>query len=191
MLSHLQGKRVLVVEDNLCSATEITDALEAVHAVVVGPCADLDDAELLSLHSELAILDIDIRGRESFALADRLLLLDVPYVFFTSHNRDRIPSRFAEIDVITRPTSLIVALQQLGFRSREVETPAVVDLIPVLRQRARTVLPDPLAADRLVQRTLQMAIEQGGRLPSGPRLELWLQHLMDQALRANRIRFLN
>lgn len=191
MLPHLQGRRVLVVEDNVFSATELTDALERAQAIVVGPYADLVEAERLSLHSELAILDIDIRGRASFGLADRLLSLAIPYVFFTSYDRDRVPARFADVDVITKPSSPLIALQHLDTRSREAETPNVIDLIPVLRQRARSFLSDSLAADRLVERTLQMAIEHDGHLPSGARLELWLQHLMELAIQTHGSRFLN
>lgn len=179
MLSHLLGKRVLVLEDNYLAATEIGDALEAARAVVVGPCADIDDAEIQAMHSELAILDINIRGRTAFALADRLRLLEVPYVFFSGYDREYLPQRFANVDFIRKPTSPVVALQYLDLLSHESEKQTVTALIPMLRARARTYLSDPLAADRLVERTLQLALDDEGPIASGARLAPWLQFLMD------------
>jgi DNA-binding LytR/AlgR family response regulator len=186
-----QGKRVLIVEDNFIAASEIAYGLEAANATVVGPCAHLEEAELHVMHSELAILDIDIRGRTSFALADRLLTLDVPYVFFTGYDRNLVPDRFAKIDYIAKSTSPIVAIQQLNLRAHAVDKPNIVDLVPMLRQRARGYLSDPLAADRLVERTLLLAIEDDGPLPSGIERGLWLRGLMEQAFQAGPWQFLN
>jgi CheY-like chemotaxis protein len=186
-----QGRRVLIVEDSFIAASEIAYALEAANATVLGPCGHLEAAEMQVMHSELAILDIDIRGRTSFALADRLQLLDVPYVFFTGYDRSLVPERFRKVDYIAKPTSPIVVLQQLNIRAHAVERPNIVDLIPMLRQRARVHLSDPLAADRLVERTLQLAIEDDGPIPGGADRGLWLRRLMDHIFQAGSAQFLN
>jgi DNA-binding LytR/AlgR family response regulator len=186
-----KGKRVLVVEDSFIAASEIAYALEAANGTVVGPCANLEAAEMHVMHIELAILDIDIRGRTSFALADRLQLLDVPYVFFTGYDRSLVPERFRKVDYIAKSTSPIVALQQLNIRAHAAERPSIVELIPMLRHRAREYLSDPLAADRLVERTLQLAIEDDGPLPSGAERELWLRGLLERIVQAGPAQFLN
>lgn len=191
MSSNLHGKRVLVLEDNFLVAIEIADALEAANAIVVGPCSDLADAEMQVPNSDLAVLDVDIRGRTSFALADRLMGLDVPYVFFTGYDRTLLPERFAGIDVITKPTSPEVAVKHLEMLSREVQGASIVELVPALRVQARTYLTDPLAADRLVERTLQLAIEDPGPLPAGAALGAWLTRLMIAAVTEGRAQFLN
>jgi CheY-like chemotaxis protein len=191
MKCNFHGKRVLVVEDNVLIAAEITDSLEAANAVVVGPCMNLEEAEICAVHSELAILDVDIRGRYSFALADRLIRLDVPYVFFTGYDRALLPDRFSAIDVVTKPRPPEDAIQQLEMAARQMESCSIVELIPRLRQRARTLLLDPLAADRLVERTLHLAIDDPTPWPHGQDLNVWLNRLMDQALNSGRRQIFN
>ncbi|WP_333817138.1 hypothetical protein [Tabrizicola sp.] len=187
----LHGKRVLVVEDNFLAALGIVDALEAANAVVVGPFSTLGEAGMQLAHSDLAVLDVDIRGRDTFELADRLTVLDVPYVFFTGYDRALLPVRFAHIEVITKLLSPEVAVRYLEIAAREIRPSSVLDLVPMLRLRARTVLADPLAADRLVERTLHLALEEAGQLPAGGELRPWLLRLMDRALQAGAAQFLN
>lgn len=191
MQCDFRRKRVLIVEDNGLAAAEIAFALEAANAIVVGPCSDLDDAGMQARHSDLAVLDIDIQGRTSFALADRLQQLDVPYVFFTGYDRKLLPARFAKIDYICKPLSPGIALQHLETLSRELASLSIVELVPMLRQQARMHFSDPLAADRLVERALQLAIDDSGRLPHGRDLGRWLLDLMDHAMRSGRSQFLN
>ena len=186
-----KGKRVLIVEDSFIAAAEIAYALVAANARVVGPCPNLEAAERQVMHSELAILDIDIRGRTSFALADRLQRLEVPYVFFTGYDRNLLPERFRKVDYIAKPTSPMVALQQLNIRAHAAERPSIVELIPMLRERARVYLSDPLAADRLVERTLQLAIEDDGPLPGSADRGFWLRGLMERIVQAGSAQFLN
>ena len=186
------GKRVLVLEDNGITAAELAYSLEAANAVVLGPFARLEDAEDRVMYSQLAVLDIDIdiRGRSSFGIADHLGRLDIPYIFFSGLDRDRLPVRFAGIDCVSKLTSPMVALHQLSSLSTAADQPQIIDLIPALRLQARRYLSDPLAADRLVERTLQLALEDGQ--PPGMReVELWLRGLMEHALQAGSAHFLN
>ena len=184
-------KRVLIVEDSFIAAAEIAYALEAANATVVGPCANLEAAEMQVMHSELAILDIDIRGRTSFALADRLQMLEVPYVFFTGYDRNLLPERFRKVDYVAKSTSPLVALQHLNIRAHAAEMPSIVELIPMLRSQAQAYLSDPLAADRLVERTLQLAIDDDGPVPSRAKHGLWLRGLMARIVQAGPAQFLN
>ncbi len=186
-----QGKRILILQDNPVAGAEIAIALSTANATVLGPCHDLGTAEMQVMHSELAILDVDVRGRRTFALADRLAVLNVPYVFFSATASCRLPERFARIDCIARPSSPLVAVRRLEIRSSEAEPPTSPDLVPLLRQRACGILKDPLAADRLVERTLQLALEDSGTLPCQSGLLAWLHGLMDRALQVGRSQFLN
>jgi CheY-like chemotaxis protein len=191
MQFNFNGKRVMVVEDDYLLAMELAEALEAANAVVVGPCRNLEEADLHLAHSDLAVLDIDLRGIKTFGLADRLEVLEVPYIFFTGYHRDVLPERFSKVDCITKPQPPQVAVKQLQSLSREVDSYNIVELIPVLRLRARGFLADPQAADRLVEMTLQMAIDDAEPMPSGAAIAPWLMHLMDQLMQAGHGHFLN
>jgi DNA-binding response OmpR family regulator len=191
MQRNFHGKRVLVLEDDYMTATDIADNLSAANAVVLGPCRNLEDAGMYVVHCELAILDVDIRGRTSFALADRLIRLDVPYVFFTGYDRALLPQRFCGIEVITKPVAPEFVVEQLEIASQQAGSSDVVELIPHLRARARRLLSDPLAADRLVERTLQLAIDDPTTCFGRQDLAAWLNRLMDRALTAGRAQIMN
>jgi CheY-like chemotaxis protein len=191
MACNFNGKRVMVVEGDVLLASELAAALEAANAVVLGPCHSLEDVDLHLAHSDLAVLDVQLCGRSTFALADRLAVLDVPFLFFTAHDRDVLPSRFARVDCITRPQAPLVAVQQLCVRSREMDTLGIVGLIPLMRARARGAVRDPQAADRLVELALQLAIKDPAPLPSEAAVGLWLVGLMDQLIEAGHGHLLN
>lgn len=191
MSCNFNGKRVMVVEDDYLLALDLVAELEAANAVVIGPCRDLDEADLQVAHSDLAVLDVNLRGKTTFALADRLEVLDVPYIFFTGYDRDVLPERFSSVDCITKPAPPRVAVQHLDARSREVDRHDIVSLIPMLRSRARTFIDDPQAADRLVEVTLQRAINDPAPLPSGAAAGVWLVQLMDHLRQSGHGHFMN
>lgn len=182
MSTNLSGKRVLVVEDNYLLAMDLVEELEAANAVVVGPCNTVRDASLQLAHSDLAVLDVNLRGENTFNLADRLQALDVPYVFFTGYAKHVLPERFASVDCITKPQPPSIVVQHLDLRSRKVESGNILDLIPMLRARARGFVSDPQAADRLVEMTLQRAIDEPAPMPSGPAVAPWLIEMMDDLM---------
>ncbi|WP_409517224.1 hypothetical protein [Ensifer sp.] len=61
---------------------------------------------------------------------------------------------------------------------RDAPEECVLQLVPALRLRARLLLPNSLAADALVERTLEKAIaEVSGRIEGQP-LDAWLHQIM-------------
>lgn len=191
MQNNLNGKRVLVVEDNYLLAMELVDELEAANAVVVGPCSNLNEASLQVVHSDLAILDVNLGGENTFLLADRLKALDVPYIFFTGYEKHVLPARFAADECISKPQPPSMVVRHLDLRSREIASGNIVELIPALRARARAFVGDPRAADRLVELTLQHAIDDERPMPSGADVAPWLIRLMDEIFAAEPRIFMN
>lgn len=191
MPNNLNGKRVLVVEDNYLLAMDLVDELEAANAVVVGPCSTLSDAGLQVAHSDLAILDVNLGGENTFHLADRLKALDVPYVFFTGYDKHVLPERFAADDCISKPQPPAIVVRHLDLRSREMTNENIVEMIPALRARARSFVEDPQAADRLVELTLQRAIDDDRPMPLGPDVAPWLMRLMDEIMASGPRAFMN
>lgn len=87
----LEGKRVLVVEDEAPVSMLIEDALLDAGVEVVGPASRIEDALLLLERSEAdggidaAVLDISLDGKHVAPVADRLAAIGVPFVFATGY----------------------------------------------------------------------------------------------------------
>ena len=85
MNDRLQGKIVFIVEDDVLSALTMRDFVEGLGCEVVGHARTVDEALALAAHSEfdIALLDIELDGETSYALAQWLAVRDVPFVFTT------------------------------------------------------------------------------------------------------------
>lgn len=189
---NFHGKRVLVAEDNCFVAGELAERLAEANAIVVGPCASLADARQQARHSDLAVLDVDLRGEMVFPLADMLMALEVPFVFFTGYTRMQLPRRFDTIDCVLKSASPEQALRQLALRARAMEGLTVAELVPILRLEARKLINDRAAADRLVELTLELAIADPGPMPQRGEVGAWLVRIMHrQVIQDGLGRFMN
>ena len=105
MTGALAGRRILVVEDDALIAMLIEDLLREHGAAVVGPVDDLDEAVRLAGEGghDLAVLDVNMSGRPSTALALRLREAGTPFVFATGYGRAGLPEGFADAPVLGKP----------------------------------------------------------------------------------------
>lgn len=97
--------RILVVEDEYFIAEELREALHRLGAEVVGP-VPTGEAALALLKSEpidAAVLDINLRGEMSFAVADALEERRIPFVFATGYDRVVVPERHREVSLWSKP----------------------------------------------------------------------------------------
>ena len=115
----LGGRRILVVEDEVIVALELSMELEDRGAVVTGPAHSLPEALAFAEAGEIdaAILDVDLQGADVYPVADRLLAAGVPFVFHTGHgDRTELRERFNGALVCIKPTlseELVAALATL------------------------------------------------------------------------------
>ena len=87
----LEGRRILVVEDEALINMLIEDGLISAGAEVVGPAYSV--AAAIALIEEAAadgglnaaVLDIDLNGRTVLPIADRLAALGIPFIFATGY----------------------------------------------------------------------------------------------------------
>ncbi len=96
-MSYLQGERILVVEDEYFLADDLVQALTRAGAKVIGP-ASTAEAALALLEDgapDLGILDINLKGDISFAVADAMAERNLPFVFATGYDEGTIPERHA------------------------------------------------------------------------------------------------
>ena len=93
----LDGKRILLVEDEYFIVQDLARAFTAAGATVVGPAATLTDAlKLIASSGTLdgAVLDINLQGEMVYPVADALMTRGVAFVFSTGYDGDVIPARY-------------------------------------------------------------------------------------------------
>ena len=105
----LEGRAILLVEDEMLLAMDLQFMLEDAGAKVVGPYARVTDAEAAardeSLHFDAAILDVDLHGYEVYPAAEALMDRGIPFLFHTGHgDPDALAQRFANAPTLIKPT---------------------------------------------------------------------------------------
>lgn len=110
-----EGRRVLVVEDEMTIAVMIEETLLSLGGEVVGPVARLDAALLLARTAgiDAAILDITIRGGKSYAVADILAERGIPFVFCSGYGDWALDERHRDRPKLTKPYSLSALVAQV------------------------------------------------------------------------------
>lgn len=101
----LRGLRILILEDELLVALETKATIRGLGGIVVGPYARVDTAlQAIQEHAlDGAILDINVAGVQSFAVADALQARRVPFAFCTSYGQDIVPPRFQTAAIVEKP----------------------------------------------------------------------------------------
>ncbi|WP_426239194.1 response regulator [Pararhizobium sp. DWP1-1-3] len=102
-----EGRQVLVVEDEMTIVLVIEDALLGMGAQVVGPASRLDAAIRLAKEAPIdaAILDVNIRGGNSYEVADILASRDIPFLLCSGYSDWAIEERHRDRPRLTKPYS--------------------------------------------------------------------------------------
>jgi CheY-like chemotaxis protein len=114
----LADLRILVVEDEALDSMLLQDALEEIGCtqaiVAMWPDEALDLINQATF--DLAILDLNLNGKESHHVADELRRRAIPYVFSTAYEHTALSERHASRPVLRKPYSqadLIAVLHDL------------------------------------------------------------------------------
>ncbi|WP_343896739.1 response regulator [Craurococcus roseus] len=102
------SRRVLLVEDEALIAMNVEDMLDALGYIVVAAGAGADEA-LAAVEGggiDAALLDVNLRGRTSFPVADALAARDVPFVFATGYGNRGLREDFRDRPVLQKPFKL-------------------------------------------------------------------------------------
>ena len=105
----LQGRRVLVVEDEALIGMLLEDELLRAGAEVVGPACSVKEAlELINQMAadgglSAAVLDINLKGETVSPVADRLAALSVPFVFATGYGEGYNRGLHAAAPILVKP----------------------------------------------------------------------------------------
>jgi CheY-like chemotaxis protein len=110
---------VLIVEDDPIIAIDFEDTLLGFGVKNVRTAANVVRALTLIAERppDFALLDVSLVREKSFAIAERLDALKIPYAFVTGYGADvRLPAAFADKPRLTKPSSTD-ALQALLTRT--------------------------------------------------------------------------
>lgn len=103
--TNLQGRRILVVEDVYLIADDVCRALVRAGAEVVGPAGTVADA-LVAMDAgtiDAAVLDVNLDGTPSFAIAGELERRSVPFLFATGYDDWALPDMWRDKRRIGKP----------------------------------------------------------------------------------------
>ena len=117
-VSQLEGRRILLVEDEYFQARELKEMLEDIGAEVVGPTASADEvpAMLESAPVDAALIDINLGDGPSFRTAELLKRKGVPFAFVTGYDQENVPADLKAVPRIEKPArqnNLITLLSDL------------------------------------------------------------------------------
>jgi light-regulated signal transduction histidine kinase (bacteriophytochrome)/CheY-like chemotaxis protein len=105
----IKGENVLLVEDSLIIALDAEDILKRLGAAHVAIASTVEDAlaEIERAAPTLAMLDINLGDQLSFAVADRLLEMKVPFLFATGYGEQaELPDQHKGRPVMQKPYTL-------------------------------------------------------------------------------------
>lgn len=130
----LEGLKVLVVEDNLLLAEVTKILLEDSGCQVVGPAGWLRRGLELARDEPLdgAILDINLHGEMSFAVAEVLHSRGVPFVFVTGYeDRSIVPMAFRSAPRLEKPVvdGHLIEAMVVAFTARRLNSDPQADML--------------------------------------------------------------
>jgi DNA-binding response OmpR family regulator len=104
------SRRILIVEDEVLIAFEISSSLEDMGFEIIGPSVHLDDGfrKATTENIDIAVLDVNLgKGKTSEPIAKVLRARNVPFLFITAYDRDQIQFITDGDLVLTKPLSRV------------------------------------------------------------------------------------
>jgi CheY-like chemotaxis protein len=109
----LSNRRVLVVEDEMMIAMLIEDMLEEFGCKLLGPATNVPRAlELIGKENvDIAVLDLNLDGQDTYAIADALQQKNVPFIFATGYGSTGLRKGYGKWPILQKP-----------FQAKDLET---------------------------------------------------------------------
>jgi len=98
-------KRIFVAEDEFLVFLALEEDLKDLGFDVVGPFLTVGEARAAAATEDvdLALLDINMSGEMTFALADDFAAKGVPFIFLSGYTSDALPERYRAAPRICKP----------------------------------------------------------------------------------------
>jgi DNA-binding response OmpR family regulator len=103
-----RGLRVFVVEDESMIRMMVTDMLEELRHRPVAEAGDVGEAAKLaqSADFDLAILDVNLKGKLITPVAELIKARVLPIIFATGYDLEDVPEQFRDIPALAKPFQL-------------------------------------------------------------------------------------
>lgn len=104
--STLNGRRILIAEDEGLIALELENVLQDLGCEVVGPVSRVGDVlkEVRARQLHGALLDVNLRGEQIFPILPDLVAEGVPMIITSGYNDPTLfPKEFRELPRIPKP----------------------------------------------------------------------------------------
>ncbi|WP_371260789.1 response regulator [Bradyrhizobium sp. Cp5.3] len=101
----LAGQRVLVIEDEALVMMLLEDSLLDAGCEIAGVAARIDDAleKATSFSFDVAVLDVNLNGRQTFDVARRIAERGIPLVFATGYGAASLLANFHNVPILQKP----------------------------------------------------------------------------------------
>jgi PAS domain S-box-containing protein len=116
--SSIEGKRILVVDDEPLLLMDLVDTLTNVGCVIVGPASTHAQAKVLIGEADFdaALMDVNLGGQGVDDLSAALTQRNIPFAFVTGYGREGLPQSFKHAPLVGKPFSqhqLLEVVRQL------------------------------------------------------------------------------
>ena len=123
--SSMEGKRILVVDDEPLLVMDLVDTLSNVGCVIVGPASNHAQAKVLIVEADFdaALMDVNLGGQQVDDLAAALTQRNIPFAFVTGYGREGLPQSFQHAPLVGKPFSqqqLLDVVRQLVAHKTEI-----------------------------------------------------------------------
>jgi ActR/RegA family two-component response regulator len=101
----LEGRRILIVEDDFYTATDLAREVALSGATVIGPFRDAAESlrAVGSARPDAALVDLNLGEGPDLTVAAALRERNVPFLFVTGYGEAAIPAAFADIPRVEKP----------------------------------------------------------------------------------------
>jgi DNA-binding response OmpR family regulator len=119
------GLHVLLVEDDTLLASMLADGLEALGCTSVRATRVTEASQLAeSENPDVAILDVNVAGEQSYPIAEILARRDIPFIFVTGYIKTDIPAQFRNRPMLFKPFHLADLEEALRRNAKAERQPA-------------------------------------------------------------------
>jgi CheY-like chemotaxis protein len=101
----LEGKRVLIVEDNHLIGEALCDVIRDAGGIAIGPVGSSDAAiDAAKKHGpDGVLLDVRLQGVNGSTVAEYLRARNVPFLLVTGYEKEALPSPLRVSPLLTKP----------------------------------------------------------------------------------------